>query len=290
MQYIRVKRRKHLIDWWKTTLKKKPCYYQYHRVSPRECTAHLSPTLRVFLWTGWPAVKTPSSRTVTPEARPVTVFTSAAPPWAPARPLFLRLFLLSRETTDTQADTQRGRRWIDPRERVCRCFYLTWRSARPCHSDAEVWTFAPVSSGPVPGRVALWTPRPTWSSRSRGGRPTAVRRWWPSCWAVGRRERGRLKPRYSWWQSERRKPAALDRRGCRCGRAACAAETVVGLGARNGARSLRGREKEEGGGASGSRTPEPRPGACLAPHPLHLLTDWFTAGRVVSSALQLVSA
>lgn len=140
--------------------------------------------------------------------------------------------------------------------------YLTWRSARPSHSDAEVWTFAPVSSGPVPGRVALWTPHPTWRSRSRGERPTAVRRWWPRCWAVGRRERGRLKPRYSWWQVKAQ-AGCLDREGVGADGPLAQLKLLGGSAQR---RTEPPRQREEGGGgASGSRTPEPQPGARLAP-------------------------
>lgn len=75
--------------------------------------------------------------------------------------------------------------------------YLTWRSARRIRSDAEVWTSPPVSSEPAAGRAGLWTPRPTRNCRSPGGGSTGAHRWSPSCWAVRRTERRRLRPRCS---------------------------------------------------------------------------------------------
>lgn len=75
--------------------------------------------------------------------------------------------------------------------------YLTWRSARLIHSDAEVWTSPPVSSEPAAGRAGLWTPRPTRNSRSPRGCSTGARRWSPSSWAVKRTETRRLRPRCS---------------------------------------------------------------------------------------------
>lgn len=82
-----------------------------------------------------------------------------------------------------------------------KCPYLTWRSVTRTRSDAEVWTSRPVASGPAAGRAALWTPRPTRTLRPRAGPPTAVRRWWPRCWAAERTERRSLRPWCSWWPS-----------------------------------------------------------------------------------------
>lgn len=125
----------------------------------RSATRHLSP-LPAFL------IFTSSSRSRTP---PCAFFTRKRQSW------------------DAQQDEGRGER----------LGYLTWRSARRSRSDAEVWTSPPVASEPAAGRAGLWTPRPTRSRRSPGGGWTGARRSSPSCWAVKRTERRRLRPRCS---------------------------------------------------------------------------------------------
>lgn len=102
--------------------------------------------------------------------------------------------------------------------------YLTWRSARQTHFDAEVWTSRPVSSSPAAGRAALCSSHSTWSPRSRAGRPTGARRRWPTCWAAKRTEIRSLRPLYSLWSWEPRRAPGLNdsrTRGARRGSTNC---------------------------------------------------------------------
>lgn len=124
--------------------------------------------------------------------------------------------------------------------------YLTWRSARLSHSDAEVWTSPPVSSEPAAGRAALWTSRPTQNSRSPGGCWTGARRSSPSCWAAKRTETRRLRP---WCSSCQIWENRLGHGG--------ADRPSAQLRLRGAHRSARS-GGAAGGGASEPRVPEPK--------------------------------
>lgn len=143
--------------------------------------------------------------------------------------------LLSPRAQARRARTLRGSQvQLQTEATIAAGVHLTWRSARRIHSDAEVWTSPPASSGPAAGLAGPGTPRPKPSSRSPGGCSTGARRWSPSCWAVKRTETRRLRPSCQvfwggwWWGGQSRTRW--------CGRAVCAATTAE---ERRSARSAR---------------------------------------------------